>query len=89
MKKEKCPWSKKCQNGGDGCWCRELEKCVRFLPVEGTNLTEIKGVVETPPGVDYDQFSQHFSNWIEAMGWSFCGSFGKYEEKDEKEDDAG
>ena len=84
MKKKKCPWCNTCQNGDEGCWSLNPEKCVRFLPVEGTNLTEIKGVVETPPGVDFDQFSQHFMNWLDAMGWRFCGSFGRYKEDDEK-----
>ena len=83
MSKKKCPWRNKCRNGGDGCYAREPEDCVRFMPTEGTNCTEIDGIVETPPGIDYDKFSQYFTNWIESMGWSFCGSFKKYEEKEE------
>ena len=82
MKKRHCPWSKKCRNGGDGCWSREPESFVRYLPLEGTNLTEINGVVETPPDIDYDKFNQYFTNWIDSMGWSFCGSFMKYEEEE-------
>ena len=81
MSKKKCTWSEKCRNGGDGCWCMEPENCVRFMPTEGTNLTKINGTVETPPGIDADQFSQYFVNWIDAMGWGFTGSFGPYEEK--------
>lgn len=81
MKIRKCPWNKKCRNGGDGCYSREPENCVRFMPTEGTNLTKINGIVETPPDIDDDKFCQYFTNWIEAMGWSFCGSFVKYEEE--------
>ena len=80
MFKPKCPWWEKCMNGGDGCFTIEPEKCVRFMPTEGTNCTEIDGIVETPPDVDDDKFTQYFLNWIESMGWSFCGSFKKYEE---------
>ena len=83
MKNKKCPWHKKCRNGNDGCWTLKPEDCVRFLPLEGTNLTEIKGVIETPNNIDYDKFSQYFSNWIESMGWSFCGTLCRYEEKDD------
>ena len=85
MKKKKCPWHNKCRNGGDGCWAAEPKNCVRFMPLDGTNLTEINGIIETPPEVDYDKFSQHFTNWIESMGWSFCGSFNRY--KDEEHDE--
>lgn len=81
MSKKKCPWAKTCRNGGDGCYAREPENCVRFMPIMGTNLTEINGVVETPPNVDYDKFSQYFTNWIDSMGWSFCGSFGPAKEE--------
>ena len=80
--KKKCPWSKTCRNGGDGCWSAEPEGCVRFLPLEGTHLTEISGIVETPPDIDYDKFSQYFTNWIDSMGWSFCGSFGVHTEEE-------
>lgn len=82
---KKCSWYKKCRNGGDGCWSVEPQNCVRFLPIEGTNLTEINGIVETPPNIDDDKFNQYFINWIESMGWSFCGIFNKYEEKDDDE----
>lgn len=83
MKKKKCPWNNKCRNGGDGCWTSAPEDCVRFLPTEGTNLTSISGIVETPPDVDYDKFSQYFMNWIDMMGWSFCGHFGEEKESQE------
>ena len=83
--KKKCPWSKKCRNGGEGCWAVEPENCVRFLPTEGTNLTDIDGVVETPPDIDEDKFSQYFMNWIDSMGWSFCGSFKRFDETDIEE----
>ena len=81
MKRRKCLWWKKCRNGRDGCYTREPENCVRFMPLEGTNLTEINGIIETPPNIDYDKFDQYFINWIESMGWSFCGSLHKYEEE--------
>lgn len=80
-RKRKCPWKDKCRNGGDGCYSREPESCVRFMPTEGTNCTEIDGIVETPPDIDDDKFAQYFMNWIDSMGWSFCGSFKKFEEK--------
>jgi hypothetical protein len=82
--KKKCPWHNKCRNGGDGCYAHEPENCVRFMPTDGTNLTEINGIIETPPEIDDDKFSQYFINWIESMGWSFCGSLNRYEE--EKDD---
>lgn len=80
MSKKKCPWRDKCRNGGDGCFTIEPEKCVRFMPTVGTNLTEINGIVETPPGINDDKFVQYFTNWIDSMGWSFCGSCKKVEE---------
>ncbi len=84
MRKKKCPWHNKCRNGGDGCWFENPEKCIRFLPTEGTNLTEINGIIETPPNIDTDKFSQYFMNWIDSMGWSFCGSFVEYKEEDDE-----
>ena len=74
-----CPRYKACRNGNGGCYSAEPEKCIRFLPLNGTNLTKIAGVIETPPEIDCDKFSQYFANWIESMGWSFCGSFNPYE----------
>lgn len=84
MKKNKCPWHNKCRNGGGGCYTREPENCVRFMPLDGTNLTEINGIMETPPEIDDDKFYQYFINWIESMGWSFCGSFKRYEEEEDE-----
>ena len=79
----KCSWYKKCRNGAEDCFAVNPENCVRFMPLEGTNLTEINGIIETPPDVDDDKFSQYFINWIESMGWSFCGATRKYKkEKD-------
>ena len=75
-----CPWNQKCRNGNDGCYLSEPEKCVRFLPLTGTNLTNLSGVIETPPEIDSDKFSQHFINWIESMGWSFCGIISAYKD---------
>jgi hypothetical protein len=78
----KCSWQMKCRNGGDGCFSIEPESCVRFMPLEGTNLTEIDVIVETPPNVDDDKFAQYFMNWIDSMGWSFCGTISKYEDEE-------
>lgn len=78
MKKKLCPWSKKCRNGNDGCYFQDPENCIRFLPIEGTNISEISVIVETPPEIDNDKFSQYFINWIDSMGWSFCGSISSY-----------
>ena len=78
IENSKCPWHDKCRNGADGCWILEPEKCVRFLPLEGTNLININGTIETPHEIDIDKFSQYFSNWIDGMGWSFCGSMSPY-----------
>ena len=83
---KKCPWYEKCRNGNDGCYAMNPASCVRFMPLKGTNLTDIKGVIETPPNVDDDKFAQYFINWTESMGWSFCGRIHKYEE--DKEEDA-
>lgn len=82
---KKCSWYKKCLNGGQGCWSAEPKSCVRYLPTEGTNLTEINGVIETPPNIDEDKFSQYFTNWIDSMGWCFCGSFKEYKEENNDE----
>lgn len=82
MGNQKCPWHNKCRNGGDGCFHANPEKCVRFLPLEGTNLTEVDFIVETPPHIDSCAFSEMFWNWIECMGWSGCGSTRPYVEED-------
>lgn len=82
MSRKRCPWYKKCRNGDEGCFARNPANCVRFMPLDGTNLTEIDGIIETPPDVDDDKFGQYFINWIESMGWSFCGSLNKYEDEE-------
>lgn len=78
--KKKCGYADVCRNGGDGCFTHEPSKCVRFLPIKGTNLTHIDMVIETPPDIDYDKCSQIFSNWVESLGWSVCGSANPYKE---------
>lgn len=83
MKDKSCPWYKDCRNGNDGCYSAEPEKCVRFLPLNGTNLTKISGTIETPPEIDSDKFNQYFVNWIESMGWSFCGGLSPYYENED------
>lgn len=79
-----CPWSNCCRNGGDGCFAIKPELCVRYLPLEGNNLTEINFIIETPPNVDSEKFSQYFSNWIECMGWSYSGIITPYTDDDSK-----
>lgn len=58
-----------CQNGGDGCSVAAGVNCTRFLPTEGTNLTDINGVVETPPEVTTDEFSNLLMDWLDSKGW--------------------
>lgn len=82
MKSKKCSWYNKCRNGADMCYTLNPESCIRFMPLEGTNLNKINGIVETQPEIDYDKFSQYFLNWIEAMGWSFCGCINVYEDEE-------
>ena len=83
MKNKKCPCWMKCQNGGDGCYHREPEKCVRYLPLEGTHLTKIDFTIETPPHIDYDILSDMFGNWLDCMGWRGIGFVEPYEEEEE------
>lgn len=83
MERAKCPWNEYCQNGDECCYNREPENCIRFMPHEGTNLTDISGTVETPPGIDSEKFGQYFTNWIESMGWSFCGVIAPHDDEEE------
>ena len=81
-KKKVAEQCKECMNRYSGCWKSEnTNKCVRFLPEHKTNLTNIDGVIITPPEVDSDAVSQVFINWIESLGWQYCGSFRPYEEE--------
>ncbi len=73
-----CAYHDKCQNGSDGCYSLKPETCVRFLPLDGTNLIKINGVIETPPHIDSDIFSQLFSNWMDSLGYSFSVSMTDY-----------
>lgn len=84
---KKCVHYQTCQNGNEGCIANPLHRCVRFLPITNTNYTKISGVVETPPEVDDDVFSQLFVNWIDSMGWKFAGGTSPYyvEDWDEEE----
>ncbi len=70
---ERCPWARHCQNGDEGCYSAEPEKCIRFMPTHDTNFIQIHGTVETQPEIDTDIFSQCFMNWINSMGWFFSG----------------
>lgn len=84
---KKCIHYEICQNGIDCCTADPLHRCVRFLPITNTNYIKINGVVETPPEVDFDIFSQMFVNWIDSMGWKFAGGVSPYyaEDYDEEE----
>lgn len=81
-KNKKCPWWKKCRNGDEGCVETNPENCVRFMPLDETNLVEIDGTVEVPPDIDYNKFSQYFINWVHSMGWAFCGMIKRHEEEE-------
>lgn len=82
MRNKKCPWHNKCRNGGDGCSHHNPEKCVRFLPLEGTNLTEVVFTVETQPHIDSYALSEMLTNWFDCMGWSYCGTTKPYEDEE-------
>lgn len=85
-RKQKSRQCQNCQHREEGCWfIDDSEKCVRFLPECRTNLTEIDGIIETPPNVDSDTFLQMFSNWLDSMGWLFCGITAPYDEEKHKE----
>lgn len=43
--RNRCSWRMKCRNGDEGCFARNPANCVRFMPLEGTNLTKIDGIV--------------------------------------------
>ena len=62
-----------CQHKKSKCWVIEGEGCIKYLPIENTNFIHIDGVVETPPGINEDIFSQQFINWIESLGYCFGG----------------
>ena len=74
MRVNTCLGSNNCRNGGDGCYSAKPETCVRFLPLNGTNLTEITGIVETPPEIDCGKFSQYFTNWIQLISTMMQGA---------------
>lgn len=63
----------RCQHKKEKCRMLEGEKCIRYMPCDNTNFIQIGGVVETPPEIDEDIFSQQFINWIESMGYYFGG----------------
>jgi len=73
-----------CQNSGGDCCVAKGASCVRFLPIEGTNLTNIDGTIETPPDVNLDTFSEMFMNWIDSMGWKACVIFKPYQDENEE-----
>ena len=79
-KPKKSVFCSKCQNNRDNCWITEGQKCVRYLPERNTNLTNIDGIIETPPEVTSDVVGQIFINWIDSLGWHFAGSSAPYKE---------
>lgn len=64
---------KTCQHKGGKCRVVEGGGCIKYLPLKNTNFIRIDGVVEVPPEVDTDIFSQQFINWIESLGYYFGG----------------
>jgi len=57
-----------CRNNAEWCWTSDQSPCVKFLPMFRTNLTELDGIIETPPEITSDMFFQYFMNWIECQG---------------------
>ena len=62
-----------CQHQKNKCRVIDGAGCIKNLPFENTSFIHIDGVVEVPPGVDEDIFSQQFINWIESLGYCFGG----------------
>ena len=62
-----------CQHKKNKCRVIDGLGCIKYLPCENTNFIHIDGVVETPPEVDEDIFTQQFINWIESLGYNFGG----------------
>ena len=86
IKRNKCPWRKKCLHGKEGCVDMRPTECVRFMPLEGNNFVKIGGIVELPPHIDAEKFDQYFLNWIESMGWFFGGMIASCDEDGESID---
>ena len=80
-KSKKCVAHNICQNGNEGCTTRDPNRCIRYLPLSGTNLTKISYIIETPPHIDWEMCSDMLTNWIDSMGWHICGIAEKYEEE--------
>ena len=62
-----------CKHRKDRCWVIEGKGCVKYLPIGNTNFIRIDGIVETPPAVDADVFTQQLINWLESLGYYFSG----------------
>lgn len=80
-KKKQSDQCKSCTNNAEWCWTSDSSPCVKFMPKFRTNFTELHGIIETQPEITADMFYQHFMNWIESMGWHFCGSMKPYKEE--------
>lgn len=79
-KSKKSVFCSNCQNSGNNCWITEGNICVRYLPERNTNLTDIDGIIETPPEVTSDMVNQMLTNWVDSLGWHFTGSSAPYKD---------
>lgn len=80
----KCPHYKICRNGNGGCVnvSTNPQECVRYMPLEGTHLTEVNLTIETPPHIDSDKCSQILLNIIDGLGWLMAGTIKPLEDED-------
>lgn len=74
----------KCQHAFEDCIPCHVVLCTRFLPNEGTNLVDFKGVMEVPPDIDSDKFADLLTDWVEDNGWKMCSIVQPYEDESPK-----
>ena len=80
---KKCPHHKICRNGGDGCTyiSKNPNECIRYLPLNNTNIFNFNGAIEVRNEIDIKTFSQEVDNFIQSKGWSATISIWPYEEE--------
>lgn len=71
-----------CQHAFEDCVPSHVVACIRFLPNEGTNLVEFKGVMEVPPDIDSDKFADLLGDWVKENGWKMCSIVQPYAEEE-------
>ena len=71
----------KCQHAHVDCVPSHAVLCTRFLPNEGTNLVELKGVIEVQPDIDSDKFADLLVDWVEDNGWKIACIVSPYKEE--------